>query len=91
MSDLRLPLLLGLVALVLSLALQTYTQLQQRLSLTEAIAEQDRQLANAGQIQRQLDALAGGTSALAAKGNTHAQQILSELAKQGISVSSPTK
>lgn len=88
-ADLSLPLLLGLVALVLFLAFQTYALLQQRAALQAAFEGQVQPTADASKLRQQLDTLAGGTAELARKGNERAQQIVSDLAKQGVAITPP--
>lgn len=62
-------------------------QLQQaRGSLQTAVANQRTALANAVKIEIQLDALARGTQALAARGNTDAAKIVNILKANGVSI-----
>lgn len=88
-ADLTLPLLLGLAAMVLFLLFQTYALLEQRSALGVAFDSQSQPISDANKVRRQLEALAGGTAQLASKGNLHAQQIVAELAKQGVSLTPP--
>lgn len=62
-----------------------------RTELQTARAAQEPQLEQARRIEQQLDALATGTSQLAAQGNPNAAAILATLQAQGVTINQPAK
>ncbi|HLG89934.1 MAG TPA: hypothetical protein VKZ79_22390 [Alphaproteobacteria bacterium] len=84
--SLAIPLIIGLLAFVLFLAFQTSQILSARSVLALARANQNGPMEEASKARRQLDTIANRTAELAAKGNTNAQAIVADLARQGIQI-----
>lgn len=80
------PLLIGLVAFALFLVFQTTQILRERSVLTTAYQGQEVPLQESNKVRQQLESIAQKTAELAAKGNTNAQTIVNDLARQGIRI-----
>ena len=81
-----LPLLIGLVAFALFLVFQTSQILRQRDALSTAYQSQEGPLQESNKVRQQLESIAQKTADLAAKGNTNAQAVIADLARQGIKI-----
>jgi hypothetical protein len=84
------PLLIALIAFVGFLGFQTSQVLRERSELTTLHDNQNGPVEESAKARQQLDVIAKKTAELAAKGNTNAQAIVAELAKQGVKID-PTK
>jgi|GEM_PF-1106139 len=80
------PVLLGLVALLAWLALQTWLLAGERSALIDAHAGQQQTVDNAGKLRASLDTLAADTQRLADTGNGNAALLVAELKKRGITI-----
>jgi hypothetical protein len=80
------PLLLGGLALLASLAFQTWLLTSERSALVAGHAGQQQTVDNAGKLRGQLDALAADTQRLADTGNPNAALLVAELKKRGITI-----
>lgn len=81
--------LIGFV-LFLFLAFQTSQLLNERESLHQARAQQDKPLEDAQKVGAQLNALAVGTLKLSQAGNKDAQGIIDRMKQLGITVTPPS-
>lgn len=80
------PLVLGGVALLGSMAFQSYQLLGDRQALQAAHAGQQQTVDNAGKLRASLDALAADTQRMADAGNTSARLLVEELKKRGVTI-----
>jgi len=80
------PVLLGLTALLASLAFQTWSLASERTALVAGHAGQQQTVDNAGKLRTSLDALAADTQRLADTGNPNAALLVTELKKRGITI-----
>lgn len=90
-AGLGLPLMLGLLALLLSLAIQTALLVSERRALATVSAAQGPAMDEGDRVRDQLESLLSGASALAAAGNGAAQAAMEALGRQGISYTPPTQ
>jgi hypothetical protein len=84
--SLALPLLIGLLALLLSLGYQAWLLDQDRQQLQQAQAQLQPTIENAQRLRRSLDLLAADTQRLADAGNGNARVLVEELKKRGITI-----
>lgn len=88
-----LPVLLALNLLALTAVVALADRLLDQQTASKALAEAHKtltpQVEQAKRIEKQLDALAGGTAKLAENGNVHAQSIVQLLQMNGIDVKAP--
>jgi hypothetical protein len=80
------PLLLGLVALVGMLTMQTVLLSLERGALQTAHDAQQQTVENAAKLRGSLDGLAADTQRLADAGNGNAALLVTELRKRGITI-----
>jgi len=80
------PVLLGTIALLAVVGLQTTALLMERGGLHDLRTSQDSPLEQGQKVRTQLDALAGGTAKLAQQGNAGAKAIVDDLQRQGIQI-----
>jgi predicted AAA+ superfamily ATPase len=85
------PLALVLVAaaLVASSGFQTWSLIEERGALAKVKEQQTAPLENVAKIEKQLDALAGGTATMAEGGNANARAIVAEFQARGVTISKP--
>jgi len=83
---LALPLLIGLLALLVSLGYQVWLLDQDRQQLQQAQAQLQPTVENAQRLRRSLDLLAADTQRLADAGNGSARVLVEELKKRGITI-----
>jgi hypothetical protein len=81
-----LPLLLVTIALIAWAAFQTTQLYKERQNLKVAYDNQEQVVVNAKKMRAQLDVIAAGTKRLADRGNTNAQFVVQQLAKNGINI-----
>ena len=74
------------LAIFLLIGLQTFELVRARGTLITARAAQEQTVQQSIQLRRQLDALAKGTTRLAAEGNANAKTILDEFRRQGVAL-----
>lgn len=80
------PLLLGLLALVGVLTMQTVLLSLERSALQTAHDSQQQTVDNAAKLRGSLDGLAADTQRLADSGNANAGLLVAELRKRGITI-----
>ena len=80
------PLLLGGMALLGTLAFQSYQMLNDRQALQTAHVNQQPTVDNAGKLRGSLDTLAADTQRLADAGNASARLLVEELKKRGVTI-----
>ena len=84
------PLILGGMALLGSMAFQGYQHLGDRQTLQNAHAAQQQTVDNAGKLRASLDALAADTQRMADAGNASARLLVEELKKRGVTINTTT-
>ena len=84
------PLLLGALALLGSLAFQTVQLQADRMALQTAYANQQQTVDNAGKLRQALDLLAADTQRMADTGNANARVLVEELKKRGVTINAAT-
>ena len=84
------PLLLGGLALLGTLAFQSVQLLADRLALQTAHASQQQTVDNAGKLRQALDLLAADTQRMADTGNANARVLVEELKKRGVTINAAT-
>lgn len=87
--SLALPLVIGLVALAMSLGFQTYGLVRERSAIAVTTADQGPGLQDGDRTRTQLETLLSGANDLAKAGNPTATAAMAELAKQGIGYNPP--
>ena len=80
------PMILGGMALLGSMAFQGYQHLGDRQTLQNAHAAQQQTVDNAGKLRASLDALAADTQRMADAGNASARLLVEELKKRGVTI-----
>lgn len=85
------PLLLGLLALLLSLAIQTALLVSERQALATATVAQGPAMAEGDRVRNRLEALLSGVSDLATAGNPTAQAAMQALGRQGVAYTPPAQ
>ena len=84
------PMILGGMALLGSMAFQGYQHLGDRQTLQNAHAAQQQTVDNAGKLRASLDALAADTQRMADAGNASARLLVEELKKRGVTINTTT-
>ena len=84
------PMILGGMALLGSMAFQGYQHLGDRQTLQNAHAAQQQTVDNAGKLRASLDALAADTQRMADAGNASARLLVEELKKRGVTINTAT-
>ncbi len=84
--SLALPLLIGLLALLVSVGYQAWLLDQDRQQLAQAQAQLQPTVENAQRRRQSLDLLAADTQRLADAGNASARLLVEELKKRGITI-----
>jgi hypothetical protein len=82
------PILITLISINAWFGFQTYQLFVEQRNLAAMETGQETTVVTAKKLRVQLDGLASGTSRLAQQGNANAQQIVTELAKHGITINS---
>ena len=77
------------IAFFLAIAFQTYQLIREYQNLESVEQGQQAPLEQAIQIRENTEALAGGTAALADKGNANAKQVVEIMRQQGITLRVP--
>jgi hypothetical protein len=80
------PLQLGLLALLLFFAFQTWQLVAERGLLAATHTAQQQAVDNAGRLRASLDALAADTQRMADAGNPNAALLVAELKKRGVTI-----
>jgi hypothetical protein len=77
------------IAFFLAIAFQTYQLIREYQNLESVEQGQQAPIEQAIQIRENTEALAGGTAALADKGNANAKQVVEIMRQQGITLRVP--
>ncbi|HEV8016489.1 MAG TPA: hypothetical protein VGP48_13205 [Stellaceae bacterium] len=77
------------IAFFLTIAFQTYQLIREHSYLQATEDGQQAPLEQAAQVRQDAEALAGGTAALADKGNANAKQVVEIMRQQGITLRAP--
>ncbi len=89
--DVRLPLLLLSLAMLVWLVTGTVSLVMDRNALAGAQENQARAAAEGDRVRRQVDALLLGATGLASGGNTAAKSALEVMARQGVTYTAPAR
>jgi hypothetical protein len=80
------PLLIIVVALLVSFGFQTFQLARERANLSEVKSRQDGAIQEAEKIRVQFESLISNTSTLAEKGHAGARMVVEELQRRGVGV-----
>jgi hypothetical protein len=88
-GDLRLPVLMMLVALFVLMAFETGQAIHDRGALADLQRSQEPTIQEAIRVRQQLETLASKTAQLASDGDEGAKSVVDQMKRQGVTLSPP--